>query len=53
MNSSLFFTIVNVLIFLGVLALAAQALVGLSFFISSVWEKEGYPGVYRRQCQPV
>jgi len=40
MNSSPFFTIVNGLIFLGVLGLAVQAFIGLSFFISSVWEKE-------------
>jgi reductive dehalogenase len=40
MNSSPFFTIANGLIFLGVLSLAVQAFIGLSFFISSVWEKE-------------
>ena len=40
MNSSPFFTIVNGLIFLGVLGLAVQAFIGLSFFISSIWEKE-------------
>jgi reductive dehalogenase len=40
MNSSPFFTIVNGLIFLGVLGLAVQAFIGLSFFVSSVWEKE-------------
>jgi reductive dehalogenase len=40
MNSSLFITIANGLIFLGVLGLAVQALIGLSFFISSIWEKE-------------
>ena len=40
MNSSPFITIVNGLIFLGVLGLAVQAFIGLSFLISSVWEKE-------------
>ncbi|MBW2562830.1 MAG: reductive dehalogenase [Deltaproteobacteria bacterium] len=40
MNLSPFFTIVNVLIFLGVLSLAVQAFIGLAFFFSSVWEKE-------------
>ena len=40
MNSSPLITIANGLIFLGVLGLAVQALIGLSFFISSVWEKE-------------
>ena len=40
MNSSPFFTIVNGLIFLGILGLVVQAFIGLSFFISSIWEKE-------------
>ncbi|MBW1644433.1 MAG: reductive dehalogenase [Deltaproteobacteria bacterium] len=40
MNSSPFFIIVDVLIFLGVLGLAVQAFIGLAFFYSSVWEKE-------------
>jgi len=34
------FTIVNVLLFLGAVGLAAQAFIGLSFFISCIWEKE-------------
>jgi reductive dehalogenase len=46
MNSSPLLTIVNVLIFLGLLGLAAQALVGLSFFISCVWEKERRASVF-------
>ena len=40
MNSSPLFTIVNGLIFLGGLVLAVQAIIGLSFLISSLWEKE-------------
>ena len=40
MNSSPFLTIMNGLIFLGLLGLAVQAFIGLSFLISSVWEKE-------------
>jgi hypothetical protein len=34
MNSSPFFTIVNGLIFLGILGLAVQAFIGFSFFVS-------------------
>ena len=40
MNSSSFVTIVKILVYLGVLGLAVQAFIGLSFLISSVWEKE-------------
>jgi len=40
MNSSPLFIIVNGLIFLGGLGLAVQAIIGLGFLISSIWEKE-------------
>lgn len=40
MNSSPLYTLINVLILLAVLGLAVQAFIGLSFLISSVWEKE-------------
>jgi len=40
MNSSSIFTIPNVLIFMAAVGLIVQAFIGLSFFISSVWEKE-------------
>ena len=40
MNQSLFYSIINVLVFLGVFALTAQALIGLSFLVSCLWEKE-------------
>jgi len=40
MNSSPYLTIVYVLTSLGLLGLAVQAFIGLSFLISSVWEKE-------------
>ena len=40
MNSPPFFTILDVFVFLGALGLVVQAVIGLSFFISSVWEKE-------------
>ena len=40
MNPSPFVTIVKMLVYLGVLGLAVQAFIGLSFLISSVWEKE-------------
>jgi reductive dehalogenase len=34
------FTILNILLFIGTVALAVQAFIGLTFFISSIWEKE-------------
>lgn len=34
------FTIVNILLFIGAVGLFVQAFVGLTFFISSIWEKE-------------
>ena len=34
------FTIVNVLLLVATVALTVQAFIGLSFFISSLWEKE-------------
>ena len=46
MNSSSFITIANGLIVLSVLGLAIQALIGLSFLISSVWEKERRASIF-------
>ena len=40
MNLTPTFTVVNVLIFMATVGLVAQAFIGLSFLISSVWEKE-------------
>ena len=33
-------TIVNILLFIGILGLLVQAFIGLAFFISCIWEKE-------------
>ena len=46
MNLPPFFTIVNVLLFMGAVGLIVQAFIGLSFFISSIWEKEPRASVY-------
>ena len=35
----------NLLVWIGALGLAGQAFVGLSFFISSIWEKEKRAGL--------
>jgi reductive dehalogenase len=40
MDSSPFYIILRILIFLGVLGLVAQAIIGLAFLISSIWERE-------------
>jgi reductive dehalogenase len=40
MNLSSLFTITNVLIITGAAGLTAQAFIGLSFFISCIWERE-------------
>ena len=34
------FTIVNILLVIGVVGLLVQAFIGLAFFISCIWEKE-------------
>ena len=46
MNLPSFFTITNVLLFIGALGLSVQASIGLSFFISCIWEKEPRASVY-------
>ena len=40
MDSSPFYAIMKILVFLGFLALAVQAVIGFAFFISSIWERE-------------
>ena len=46
MNSPPILTIVNVLLFMTAVGLLVQAFIGLSFFISSVWEKENRATVF-------
>jgi reductive dehalogenase len=46
MNSPSIFTFVNVLLFMAAVGLIVQAFIGLSFFISSVWEKERRASVF-------
>lgn len=46
MNLLSLFTITNVLIFMAALGLTAQAFIGLSFFISCIWEKESRATIF-------
>ncbi len=46
MNFQPFFSILNVLLFVGAAGLIVQAFIGLSFLISSIWEKEPRASVY-------
>jgi reductive dehalogenase len=39
-------TVVNALLFVGAVALSVQAFIGLSFFISCIWEKEPRASIY-------